>query len=229
MYKILIASPTSKHKDYCFYKWRNHLQKITYPTKVLLVDNTKDEGYYSNWLKKSFQLVIHVDWKPEDYLYSIITRSQNIIRNYTLYNNYEYLFLLESDQFPPVNVIEYLLSLSKRVCALPYFTYTAFQSKLLQFDIEDFGNTRDGRTMNLDKTFLNWDGLVKPKIQPGIGCLLIHRSVLSKIIFRCDKDHASDTYFHEDLNNLGIQCYVSELNFSEHQNSNWFEIIKNNG
>lgn len=225
--KILIASPTSKHKDYCFKDWSAHLKKLTYPTYVLIVDNTKDSGEYAKQVLSKHFKTIYIDWKPEDNLYSVITRSQNIIRNYALYNiRCDYLFLLESDQMPHYNVIEYLLSLNKRVCSLPYFTYTAFQSKVLQFDVEDFGQIRNGHCMNLDKSFLNWDGITKPKMQPGLGCILIHRSVLDKIKFRCDEDHASDTFFHEDLNKLGINCYVSELYFSEHQNSNWFQILK---
>jgi hypothetical protein len=224
--KILIASPTSKHKDYCFKGWSAHLKKLTYQADILLVDNTKDSGQYAKTVLSKHFKTIHIDWKQEDNLYSIITKSQNIIRNYTLYYRYEFLFLLESDQMPNYNVIEYLLSLNKRVCSLPYFTYTAFQSKVLQFDTEDFGQIRQGHSMNLDKSFLNWDGITKPKMQPGLGCILIHRSVLEKIKFRCDTDHASDTFFHEDLNKLGIQCYCSELYFSEHHNSNWFNILK---
>jgi hypothetical protein len=224
--KVLIASPTSKHKDYCFNEWKNHVKKLTYPADVLIIDNTKDDGQYAKYLSRFFKTA-HVKWDPEDDIYSIITKSQNIIRDYTLYNGYDYLMMIESDIMPSFNVIEYLLSLNKRVCSLPYFTYTAFQSKLLQFETEDFGSERYSHCMNLDKTFFNWDGITKPKHQPGLGCILIHRSVLKKIKFRCAPDYPADTFFHEDINKLGINCYVSELYFAEHKNSNWFKILKN--
>lgn len=229
MIKILIAAPTSKHKDYCFQKWAYHIKKFTYPDlSYLLVDNTNDSGEYAKQVLSKHFPVIHIDRKPDETQYQIITRSQNIIRDYFLKKGFEFLFICESDIFPPFNVIEYLLQCNKRVCSIPYFIYSSAQTKILQFDYEDFGSERIGSTMNLDKTFINWDGKMKPKKQPGLGCILIHKSVIQKIKFRAsdEDDFLTDVYFHYDINQLGIECYVSELYFAEHKNSSWFAYKK---
>lgn len=229
--KILLGAPTSKHKDYCFDAWQKHVKQLTYPVDVLLVDNTQGDNqrYAYKRLVKYFP-VIHIEQKANEDNYNLITRAQNIIRNQFLTGGYDYLFMLETDHFPPLNTIEYLLSLNKPVVSLPYFTYTAFQSRIMQFIVEDFGSLRQSLPENLDSTFFNWKGTIRKKYQTGLGCTLIHRSVLSRIKFRVPDNNSisahSDVYFHEDLNKHGIPNYVAEVAFSTHKNSSWFNILK---
>jgi hypothetical protein len=228
--KILLAAPTSKLKDYCFQRWVKHIKSLTYPMDVLIVDNTPDGGKYAKSVVAKHFKVIHIEKNPGEDIYHLICRSQNILRNYFLKNGYDYFFSLESDQFPPVNVLEYLLSKDKLVMSLPYYNFTSFQSRILQQEIEDFGMTRFLKTMNPDKAFLQWDGTVKPKLNHGIGCMLIARPVLERIKFRISDDNYSeastDIFFHLDLEKQGIKSWVSENYFSYHENFSWFGIQK---
>jgi len=228
--RILLAAPTSKHKDYCFDNWARHIKKLTYSVDILIVDNTDDRGIYAkSKIAKHFP-VMHINPKPEEDNFNLVCRSQNIIRNFFLAKEYDYLFMLESDHFPPYNVIEYMLVKRKRIVSLPYFIGTAFKSKILQFDMEDFGDHRQSKVMNPDKTFVQWDGKLKPKHQTGLGCTLIRREIMEKIKFRIPEDNSiaahSDVYFHQDLRKLGIDNFVSESCFSQHQNTGWFNILK---
>jgi hypothetical protein len=228
--KVLLAAPTSRHKDYCFDAWVKNVKSLTYPVDVLIVDNTPDKGNYAYRKIVKYFPVMHVEPDMNEDSFNLITRCQNIIRNYFLGNGYDYLFMLESDHFPPCNVVEYLLSKNKKVVSLPYFIGQSFMSKVLQFDNEDFGTERLSRVMDIDKTFLNWNGKLKPKYQTGLGCTLISRDVLQRIKFRIPENNSekchADVFFHEDLAKLGIQNFVSEIAFSHHQNTGWSKILK---
>ena len=99
------------------------------------------------------------------------------------------------------------------------------------FELQDFGAYRQSKPIELKKAFLKFDGRLKTVYQLGLGCLLIHRSVLQKVPFRVDlKDEEkahSDTYFHEDLRSLNIPCYMSTNVIVEHRNINWHKIKSN--
>lgn len=228
--RILLAAPTSKHKDYCFQEWASHVKMLTYDNfDVLIVDNTPDGGrYQQNVLSKKINS-IHYDPPKGESTYLCITKSQNEIVKYARMYNYDYIFMLESDQFPPLNVIEYLLSFRKQVVSLPYFIGQSFASKVLYNDIEDFGKNRLSKTMSLDKAFMQWNGKLKRQFNHGIGCMLISKTVFKRFGFRMPVNNEieahSDVYFHEDLRNNGISSFVTEAYISHHENASWFNIL----
>jgi GT2 family glycosyltransferase len=223
--KVLLASPTYYGKDYCFEPWIKNVKSFTYNNfDILLVDNSSDNGKYSNKLSK-YADCIKIDKKPNEDNYNLVCRAQNVIREYFLKEGYDYLFILESDQFPPVNVIEYLLSFKKHVVSCQYFIGENFMSRLLEFKIEDFGTIRNTSLKSVDESFMYWDGLTKPKYQTGLGCIFISKWVMKAIKFRIgnrnkEKAH-SDVFFHVDLNKLGIKNYVPEKLIIEHHNKSW--------
>jgi hypothetical protein len=226
--KVLLAAPTSRAKDYCFNDWSKNVNKLTYSNlQVILVDNTNDNGEYARTvLSKKFKTV-HINPKPGENSFSYITNCQNYIRHYALKNNFDFVFMLETDQFPPMNIIEHLLSFKKKVISCQYFIYQGFASRLLQFETEDFGRFRMSKCSNLDKSFIEWNGdLTSSKYQTGLGCILIHISVLKKINFRTEtqnpESNHSDVYFHNDLMINNIPVYVTEKYIIEHRNSTWF-------
>jgi hypothetical protein len=224
--KILIAAPTAKVKDYCFKDWTKNVKSFTYPNfDIILIDNSI--GTYSLKLAEHF-LTRHIEPYKNETNRETILRCQNYIREYFLEHDYDYLFSLETDIFPPVNVIEYLLLLNKDVVCLPYFVGQAYYSRIMMFDTEDFGLIRLGKPMSQDKSFLFFDGKVKQVNQPGIGCMLIKRHIIEKFAFRIDlndpaKSHA-DVYFNEDLRKAGIPVYMDTSFICQHINKNWRKL-----
>jgi hypothetical protein len=225
--KILVAAPTSEHKNYCFKPWIKNVKSFTYPNyDILLVDNSQDESNYKkllNYCDCVYEKPIH-----GESIQKTMCRCNNLIRFLVLKGNYDYFFSLETDIFPPVNVLEYLLMFRKKVIGMPYFIYAGFMSKVLVFDIEDTGTHRKAQPMSLGKAFTQFDGQCKPFYQIGMGCLLIHRSILKKLKFRVVDDGTNshcDTFFHNDLREMGIKTYLTTMYFADHQNRGWMNKL----
>ena len=230
--KILLATPTSEHKDYCMPQWIEHIKSLTYPNlDILIVDNSKNPKYYK---KIQQQLgdkgkVIHHNFDEKKELREIMCECNNIIRDYAIGNNYMYVFSLESDVFVPVNTIEYLLHLDKPMISLPYFIGQSFNSALLVSGYEPVGKERESVLMNRGLVFYNFNGSVAKEYQTGIGAVLIHQHYLRKVKFRIDKNiktsHA-DAFFMQDLFNAGYPVFTVRKYIAYHQNGSWGDIFK---
>jgi hypothetical protein len=230
--KILIATPTADIKDYCFDAWSDYLHSITYENKeILIVDNSKNPDYYKKIINKGFNC-IHYEPKKNENIREIMCTCNNIIRDYFLSGSHDFLFSIESDIFTAPNILEHLLWFKKKVIGLTYFIYHSYLSQIINFEGEDFGVNPRKYIPHLYKNgFLFIDGQLKIVRHVGMGCLLIKREILEKIKFRVDnedwrKGHA-DTYFHEDLAELGIPVYCDTANMAHHFNGNWRKIYKN--
>jgi len=202
-----------EHKYYCIQDYIDNLKEFSYPNMdVLLVDNSKNE--------KAHEIVKELN--PDiDIVYSAFggntRKSQcdayNVIRERFLSGGYDYLMVVESDLFPPEGIIEELMSDDKDVCGAVYFI---------------FGN--DGKSGDLElgvpcvttgkfpwngvcfrESFMDWKEINGELRQInggcGLGCTLIKRSVIEKVVFRWSKAHA-DTYFHRDAHRAGFETWV---------------------
>lgn len=223
--RILLATPTSKHKDYCADKWIEYIKSLTYPNlDILIVDNSSDPEYHKKFLKEGFKVLYLAPKKNED-IKLLIARSQEVIRNYCILGGYDYLFSLESDIFSAPNIIEHLLNFRKSVVGLSYFIGQAFQSELVFFELETFGYSSLSRTADPDRAFHLFDGTCKPFYQIGLGCVLIATWVLELIKFRADDVYFSDVNFHQDLRLLGILSYLDMSNMAFHMNGSWSKVL----
>ena len=74
---------------------------------------------------------------------------------------------------------------------------------------------------------LFFDGTVKKVFHAGIGCALIHRSILEKIPFRVEKGNNShsDTFFAFDCFQHNIPIYVDTELQCKHLNFTWLNVI----
>jgi hypothetical protein len=74
--------------------------------------------------------------------------------------------------------------------------------------------------------------ILKRVYQSGLGCILIHHSVLKKVKFRYDKNEWElgfhDYFFHRDLENLSIPVWCDFNVIVEHRNNSkrWDNINK---
>ena len=86
--------------------------------------------------------------------------------------------------------------------------------------IEEFGNELR-ETYNLDENDIDFvDGDVKKVFSCGLGCVLIHRSILQQVGFRYEEGSPvhPDSFFFADLDQKGFPVYVDTDIYCEHFN-----------
>jgi GT2 family glycosyltransferase len=224
--KILLGTPHNIVKDYCFEDWIERATNLSYPNyDILIADNSPTNKNKKRLMKRGID-AIYI--KPKQKAnQKFIAESHEALRIQALKHGYEFMLHLESDVFPPQNVIEQLLAAQKSVVSAPYFINHGENSHLMLQDIEAIG-TKIRNTMNMDNgiDFNFVDGKVKQVYACGLGCTLIHRSILEKIRFRWEEGAFAhpDSFFAADLHNMGIKQYVDTSIICEHRNSSWSKI-----
>lgn len=225
--KILVACPTSDLKDYCVKDFIINVRSFTYPADLIMIDNSADK----NHIEKFMDMKVDCMWvKPsEKGIKYTIAESQEVMRRYFMRKpHYDYLFSLESDQFPPINILELLLSFNKDVISLPYFVSEGGQSRLLMRKIrKNKKNQLEFYEVPAHEQSKYLTGCIRNDISNnGIGCMLIKRNVLKNIKFRITKDDCySDTHFHTDIFKQGIDNWLYTGAVSYHKNTTW-DIIE---
>lgn len=238
--RILLACPTAEVKDYIMQQWLDFIiNHLTYPElDILIIDNSRNPEYvkkiqgYVDAMDNKYNreiTVIHYQPYPEEKIRYYMMNCNNIIRKCVIDMKYDNLFSLECDVFPPVNIIEHLLCFNKKVISIPYFIGQGENSYLLNMKFEEYGYYRLSQKMQPYETFLWCDGKLKIGYMTGMGCMLIHNSILKRIPFRVpvdDTDGHADSYFHQDLVYNNIPAYVDTSVFALHYNKDWNEIYK---
>jgi hypothetical protein len=236
--KVLIATPTSSMKDYCFDEWLENIMGFTYPNfDIVVFDNTSDNGRYAAELNnrvhqkygsksKNFKcfnsLVIH-DAEINS-LAVKLSLSHNDCRSYCLKNNYEFMFHLESDIFPPKDVIERLMFHKKHFVGGSYHIYDGIDRTLLVYNhLEIAPNSISSKVCTIDDEILLINGECIKVAQCGLGCVLLSSKLLKKISFRYENFNPAypDTFFAEDChaNNIPVYCDTSIV--CRHENRFW--------
>src|SRR3989344_993726 len=198
--KVLVGCPTSDYHEYALQQYADSIKKLTYKNHdVLLVDNSKDNNYF-NKIKSLNIPVIKGPWFES--ARDRIIASRNILREKTLENGYDYFLSLEQDVLPPENFIELLLKHNKEVITGVYFADNVIPGKLLPQLIPLVYVLENPKTLSMrplnKKELWETQGLMEV-VSAGLGCVLIHRSVLEKIKFRYDLNTFDDRWFFLDL------------------------------
>jgi hypothetical protein len=215
--KILIGVPTYEGKNYCLSQFLDNIKNFSYPKdriEIFFADNSKDN---TNALMLNKKYNIKCFWK--DYsdmsMFEKMADSHNQIKRYFLDSEAQYLLHLESDVFPPKDVIEQLLWARKPVVNAMYQVFDASHRqpciKLTNYMHEfsrHFVNHK-----SLDGCYHWWlEGKPQPVFIGGIGCCLMKRKVMQNFGFRYDttltENYPPDSYFAEDLRAKGIKNYV---------------------
>jgi hypothetical protein len=236
--KVLIASPTSKSKDYCFDEWIDNVFSFKYPNyDVVVFDNTSDGGSYSNQLNERVcgkygknrikfkaynSLKIHgVDVNS---IHMKLTMSHNDCRDFFLGKDYQYMLHLESDVFPPKDVIERLIFHNKHIVGAGYHIYDGKKRTLLVYNhLELAPNRIMSKVSTTDDDILLMNGDCISVAQVGLGCTLLSRFVLQKISFRFEPEESAfpDTYFTEDCHQIGVGVFCDTSFICRHENRTW--------
>lgn len=222
MKKILVACPVADVKGYCFDEWIIKANNLTYENKdIFVVDNSENREYYDS-IKSKYENVSFARVNPKQYpsFKSALAKSHDTIREKVLKDDYDYLLHLESDVFPPIDIIERLIEHKKKIVGALYHIELGEQSKLMVQELESFG-IEHRETFNLDETDLSFvDGKVKRVFSCGLGCILIHRSILEEVEFRYEEGSPvhPDSFFFADINQKGLPVYVDTDIYCEHYN-----------
>lgn len=210
--RVLVGCPVSSHKEYCLELYANTVKNLTYTNyDILLVDNSTDDSY----LRKIRSLGINaIKDQYQENARDRIVSSRNLLREYAIKNNYDYLLSLEQDVIPPLDIIERLLSHDKKVISGIYFARNIINGKaslipLAYVEIPSDDELPPMRPLNEYELFYS-QNLVKI-VSCGLGCVLIHRDILKEIKFRYDLNTFDDRWFCIDLFNkkIGLYCDVS--------------------
>ena len=215
--KVLVGCPTSFHKEYALKQYTDSVKKLTYKNHdVLLVDNSKDNTYFEK-IKSLSIPVIKGPWFES--ARDRIIASRNILRQKVLDENYDYFLSLEQDVLPPENIIERLLSAKKKVISGIYFNHMTKNNETRALPVI-WTKVEDQYRYVLKSNELN-KGIKKVEIT-GLGCILIHNSVLKKIRFRYEKQYPAfdDIYF-------GLDCKDNKINLYADTNLICKHLIKN--
>jgi len=227
-----VGCPTSFHKEHCLPQYTQVIKSLTYPNyDILLVDNSKDDTY----LKKiQAQGLPAVKGPYYEGARDRIVHSRNILREKALEQGYDYFLSLEQDVIPPRDVIERMLSHTKPVISGVYFNRIRVNgiSKLTPLNYK-LSKKEPGKLPSmkpLNEADLSTNKLLET-ISAGVGCLLIHNTVLKKVKFRYEGAEAfDDRFFFIDLYNLKIKAYTDTslkcVHFILNRPHDWSNIKK---
>lgn len=208
--KILIATPTCYLYEYCLKEFAAAVKQLTYPRyDLMLADNSPDNSY----MKKIKQLGLKVVKSPHhEGARDRIVASRNLLRQHALEHGYDYLLSLEQDVLPPKDVIERLLSHQQKIVSGLYcnlnnqYEFPQLQPGTLQLPLayQLFSKAEQKKPAEKQQLRrLTLQELPSRKIMvrmSGLGCVLIHKSVLEKISFSYYPDSlASDDRNFSDL------------------------------
>ena len=240
--KVLIAAPTANTKNYCFNEWINNISKFTYLNfDVALFDNTDDVGENTTYLNETYKknygtfgkfLCLKSKTNNEMDIMEKLAISHNDCKNYCLDKNYDYLLHLETDVFPETDAIERLLSFNKMLVGGLYYIDEGISRRLMaqQYIYRGFMQSKGVNFLPNDDSYFI-DGTLKRVFHIGLGCMLIKKTILNKIIFRSQKGvfQAPDGYFAQDCKAQGMPIYCDTSLICKHKNENWDkQLLKTN-
>lgn len=227
--KILLTAPTSDKKDYCLEEWVNCIKQ--YEVDTFIVDNSKDKYHYKKLCEKGLNAVHYpINGKPIEWL----TECQNLIRDYFLAGDWDYLFMLESDVITDPNFLNRAIANIKSKNA-DVFTGTYYIEKngeatlCLHYNYVDLEGKTKGKVLPSEYTNnLIGSGIVQVHRSKkdlylygsGIGNTVFTRKALKEVEFRVNpnlsKSAFSDSYYYIDAMRKNLKVLIDLNNISKH-------------
>lgn len=226
--KVFICAPQNEVKAYCFQAWLQNIIDFTYPNYELFLADNSEKNNFGQKMVKCGVYVERIKPKGRS-IDQILALSHNACRERFLKSDAEYMLHLETDVFPPHNIIEMLLSCKRNVVAAMYHINEGAKSHLM-IQLPDKGESDHFKSIAfLGEGLVSWmDGGIHNVYHAGLGCVLIHRDVFKKIKFRYVTDDAGkvkdarpDTFFAHDLFANNINFYVDTSIICKHRNQAW--------
>ncbi|MEK6902245.1 MAG: hypothetical protein AABX02_01495, partial [archaeon] len=221
--RILIGCPTADVKADSLEAYVAGLNALTYPNvDIVIEDNSANEKYAERiqahakeWEKNhpghTFRVNHSGNVSPR--VRERIIHGRNVIRDIVLKENYDYFFSLEQDIIPQKDVIEKLLAHRKDVVGGVYYNKVQLGGKMQLVPLLMIYPNEQMKQKN-QAHWVGFTHLVPPRLievaSIGLGCVLIHRSVLEKISFRIRENDPAfdDMHFAIDLRQHGISMFA---------------------
>lgn len=111
-FRVLMGTPICDIYEYCIDRYLDALMKQTYPSDILLVDNSEGEKF-SYMLKARGIEVIHVP--PGNSRRETVMKCRNMMIEHAIENNYDFVFFVDADTIVPPYALEKLLQAQKDI------------------------------------------------------------------------------------------------------------------
>lgn len=221
-YKVLVGVPTYDGKNYCWDDFKSRVTSLTYNSYDVLIVENSEGNKNIKIIKKEGLNALRIKPKKKS-SQKVLAESHDILRQRAIKGKYDFLLHLESDVFPPLDVIERLISHNKKVVSASYFINFGEKSHLMMQEIEKAGSIRETANLKGGADMIRVGRGLQKVFSCGLGCVLIHRSVLKQIKFRCEDGMFlhPDTLFALDLDGKQIPIYVDTTILCEHRNVEW--------
>ena len=233
--KVLVGCPISSHREDVIEQYIDSVKSLTYPNyEVLLLDNSADNKMFDKIKGK----VPVQKTKRIEKLGEMLARDRNVLRKKAIDENFDYFLSLEQDVVPPKDVIERLLANEKKVCSGLYFNmystigpnnepFTELRPVFSTWIDETQKEIRIVRNIGFQAVF---PSRLMPICSGGVGCVLISREVLEKILFRTEAEFKTfdDVFFYEDCYNKGIDVFLDSGVLCLHHYKAWPKEMKVN-
>src|SRR3989344_4483785 len=117
--KVLVGCPTFDGMEYAFDDYVHRVKNLVYENyDIVLVDNSSSDGYKRKLESAGF---IVLKGPLLSNVQERVVASRNILRQYAVDKNYDYMLMLEQDVIPPRPIIQALLRHKKPVVTGVYF------------------------------------------------------------------------------------------------------------
>lgn len=224
--KILIAAPQNSIKDYAMKAWIENVRNFEYPKDrigIFLADNS-DTPDYAKELNEKYN--IDIVWSPpaERSIISRMAESHNLCRDHALKHGYDFMLHLETDVFPAPDALKELVFSRKPIISALYHIRHGAERNIMAKEFKEFVSVGDNIRGGVYDVAGNacWfaDGTIRKVFSAGLGCILIHRSVLDGFLFRVSEklNLHPDSFFAEDMFMQGKNIYLHTGIFCEHWN-----------
>lgn len=233
--KVMIGGIFYDQKGYSIIEYLKSLYDQDYPSakvQYCFVDNSPFEMGFANLVSQEFKLETGIDVPIFEVGSVLTTRMRQVLSYNKLFHEFlksdcEFLWIVESDLFPHKYTLKMLLENDKDLTSSVYWIGLDESSKAPcwttdLFNVNVHPCTGKGLFGSVFSDTRNINGrLHKVNGGCGFGCILIKRKVIERYPkVRCGDLHA-DTYFHEDIEQLGFECYIDTRIVTRHDPSEY--------
>jgi hypothetical protein len=210
------------HKAYCLNEYVAGVKRLQGAFDSLIVDNSKEDTYLGE-IRRLELSAVKGPWKEA--VRDRIVASRNILRQKALDEGYDWFFSLEQDVIPPVDALQQLLASGKKIIGGVYtkhYELVAGEKRIGNEERPLLWTRHNGKITQMTMNELE-PARVQQVLFTGLGCLLIHRSILEKIEFRCDpaKKGFDDVFFCHDAIKNKFEIYADTSVRCEHLERVW--------
>lgn len=220
--KILVCCPTSIQKSYSEAEYFERICNLTYSNYDVFVADNSPTDENAKYLQNAYG--INTKWiNPKNYsLPKILALSHEACRQHAIGGKYDFIMHIESDVIVPYNVIELLLFHNLPVVGFSYMTgkgtdiFPMVQLEAAYNNKEVFNFHPSHGALKL------FDGKMHKVHSIGLGCVLIHKQVFSKIPFRYvqNVDAYPDSFFAHDCREKDFDIHLDTSQFMTHRSIN---------